>query len=73
MSVSVVDDGARVTETVTDTSSQTVTLTVEDAATPDPRPITASEAPVASGTIDLPDDSPKERPKRVSDGWGRED
>lgn len=67
MIVSVEDDGARVTEIVTDTSSQTLTMTVEEDVTPEPRPITADERVVVSGTIKVPTD--KQRGKRASEGW----
>ncbi|MBA3395384.1 MAG: protein phosphatase 2C domain-containing protein [Deltaproteobacteria bacterium] len=62
------DDGARVTETVTDTSSQTLTVTVEEPN--ESRPITADDGAVASGTISVPGES--KRSKRMSEGWGDE-
>jgi len=61
------DDGrAKVTETVTETSEQTLTVTVEESTRR--RPVTADDASSASGTIDS--ESPSStRPRRVSDGW----
>ncbi|MBA3455427.1 MAG: protein phosphatase 2C domain-containing protein [Deltaproteobacteria bacterium] len=64
------DDGsAKVTETVTETSEQTLSLTVEEASRS--RPVTADDGASASGTIDDVD-LPADRPRRVSDGWGEE-
>jgi hypothetical protein len=71
------DDGRpRVTETVTETSAHTLTLTVPEPVRDHPpmrtRAITAQDAASVSGTISIPDDSsppPTRRAKRQSDGW----
>jgi len=58
------DDGlAKVTETVTETSEQTLTVTVEEPTRT--RPVTADDATSISGTIE----SASSRKRRVSDGW----
>jgi hypothetical protein len=65
------DDGQqKVTETVTETSEQTLTLTVEEPTRH--RPVTADDAASVSGTIEdrpVADEQPP-RPRRLSDGWG---
>jgi hypothetical protein len=66
MSVSVDDDGARVTETVRDTSSQTLTVTVEEDVPLEP---SNADNGVVSGTIKIPKDKSRPRSKRASEGW----
>ena len=61
------DDGrAKVTETVTETSEQTLTVTVEEPTRT--KPVTADDATSISGTIEPASSRP--RPRRLSDGWG---
>jgi len=61
------DDGrAKVTETVTETSEQTLTVTVEEPTRT--KPVTADDATSISGTIEPASSRP--RPRRVSDSWG---
>lgn len=70
--ITVSHDDAKVTDTVTETSEQTLTVTVDGR--PGSRPVTADDGASASGTIDSEEtpDVPAERPRRVSDGWGEE-
>ncbi|MBA2541630.1 MAG: hypothetical protein H0V17_18445, partial [Deltaproteobacteria bacterium] len=63
-------EDARVVETITDTSSQTLTVTVTEPSEPEivikrapSEPVTSDESVTASGTINGP------RAKRASEGW----
>jgi len=73
VSITIVEDGARVIETITETSSQTLTLTVTEPGADDdrrwPRAITAEDGAAVSGTISIPEERapPPRRAKRHSE------
>ncbi|MGN6106776.1 MAG: hypothetical protein ACTHU0_16835 [Kofleriaceae bacterium] len=69
MTLSVQDHSGRVTETVTETSEQTLTLTVTEESAAPRRAITAEDGAEVSGTISV--ETPR-RSKRTSDGWDDE-
>jgi hypothetical protein len=76
VSIRIDDAKPRATETVTETSAHTLTLTVPEPVRDHPpmrtRAITAQDSASVSGTISIPDDSsppPTRRAKRQSDGW----
>jgi hypothetical protein len=73
MSITIEEDNARVTKTVTETNSQTVTLTVTEPSADEPtrpRVIIAQEVPAGPGPIRDRPSAPR-RPKRPSEGWDK--
>ncbi|HEX3762732.1 MAG TPA: hypothetical protein VHW23_28750, partial [Kofleriaceae bacterium] len=71
VSILIEEEGRRVIETITETSSHTLTVTVTEAATEYQRAITAEDGTEVSGSISIPEDPspPKRRARRQSDGW----
>jgi hypothetical protein len=75
VSITIEEEGRRVTETTTETSAHTLTVTVTESMGHDyPRAITAEDGVEVSGSISIPEDTPPQPPprrraRRQSDGW----
>jgi hypothetical protein len=74
VSITIEEEGRRVIETTTETSSHTLTVTVTEAVSSEyQRAITAEDGAEVSGSISIPEDTPppppRRRAKRQSDGW----
>jgi hypothetical protein len=75
VSITIEDDGGRVTETTTESDGLILTVTITEPGDGEDRQraLTAQDGALVSGSISIPEDTPPPRPKhrakRQSDGW----